>query len=112
MSAALAETKCNLCLVAAVCWYLLELFDGVVRRRGKGRLFYLANSNWLIPTYLQNGSKNIIKFLSPYFLCSTLSVRLSPTYRLSSILLVIVLTVKMTVQILQVSVQDAHRIAQ
>ena len=111
-SAVPSEAKCSLSAVAAVCWYLFEWFDGVVGRRGKRIVLYLANSYGLFPPYWQNDSKNFIKCLRPCDLYSTLSVTLFPPYLLSSILHVILLTVKVTVQILQVTVHDAHTMAQ
>jgi len=45
MSDVLSEAKCSLSPVAAVGWYLFELFDSVVGRRGgKSRILYSANS--------------------------------------------------------------------
>jgi len=41
-------------VVAAVCWYLFESFGGVVERRGKSRILYLANTCRLFSPYWQN----------------------------------------------------------
>ena len=81
-------------------------------RRGKRRILYLANTNGLFPPYRQNDTKNVIKFSRPCHMCSILSVQLFPPYHLSSILFVILLTVKVTVQIMPVTVHDAQSVAQ
>jgi len=37
--------------VADVCWYLLELFDGVLGRREKSRVLFLAKTLRIFPAY-------------------------------------------------------------
>jgi hypothetical protein len=76
---------------------------------GEEHNIILANTYRLFPPCWQNDTKNVIKFSMPCALCSTLSIMLFPTHYLTSISLIIVLTVKVTVPILQVTVRDAQR---
>ena len=90
------------------CFYLFESYDGVGGRSGEEKSIILSKTYGLFPSYWQNDGKNVIKGLRPCHLCSTLPVKLFLTYHLSSILLIILLTIKVTVQILQVTVRDTQ----
>jgi len=52
MSAILSEAKCSLFAVAAVCWYLFELFYDVVGRRGEEQNIIFSEQLKVNPTLL------------------------------------------------------------
>ena len=51
-SAVLPGAKCSLSAVAAVCWYLFELIDGVGGRRGEQQKITFSEELRVIPTLL------------------------------------------------------------
>jgi hypothetical protein len=104
-----AETKCSLSPVAAVCLYLFVSFDSVWAEEEGIAKYYIYRTVPVIPTCWQNDTKNVINLSTLCALCSTLSVTLFPTRHLPSVSLIIVLTFKVTVPILQETVRDAQR---
>jgi len=52
MTNVLSKAKCSLSPVAAVCWYLFELFDSGLGRRGEEQNIIFSEKSLVIPTIL------------------------------------------------------------